>query len=1176
MKLSGKSLQLAICLLSLFGWGTPAVFAQRQRPPKSRAPQRPASALSGELAQAITELLKRDSLAAEEVDTLARRIKQPERKDAQLQPPADEAPLKELLAFWQDTLVDSSSPKPSDRVRQRFLEACEERPWRLAQLLAWLPENSDAQERLYRLWQNAPDEEGDWKPRLREWLKYGSPYFLAELQAEARDAAQPIEDRLRALSALAKLDWETARPLLEASGHPSALGELHTQAVARGESALAESARARLLALLNDRRDEANRVLAFHSLLAVEWPGQEAWYISLFSNPAFNGAAALAEQQKWLEELTTDGNKAEELAFGKTYLAMSFTDDRSGNTQNLLAQGLPERLVATVAQLTTNQDRAVRNAAVETLVAFLEHNPTETPATLAAARALLPWLSDASWSDALARLICVRRLGELNLPESVPGLITLLDDESEPILQVGAAEALTKYRDRRAVPGLRRVLERETNEERRGLFTTALFECGGLTDEEAAAAIEAYARLWAVPGGIEALVQVREGKGELPLQISIGRIFEDSDTLIVTAGLAALLFERVKALRTKEPLVAQSILRIVEVAPWPVAYQFLAQRLGEGWLDTDALILFLQSRAALQKHAASELQAVLSRGGLAAGVAAVVLEDADAARFVLKSKDVQAQRALLACARFVEAALPVELVAELLAVPALMPVAEQYLRDFDHPAARQLVWARHAGEALILGKGLPANELRRNEPNQPGVLEARYKQEVLAPATAAKAPLQELYALLPRKNQDRWEIRVRGGQAELRKYEQQGEVRWRQRPLTASELAEWRTFVSRAELEELRAAEPLDGADLALFLQLTPQRGRRLVTVTPQPQPRNPTLHEELSALFYRFSHSGEFKVRYAIEEKIPGVEIVLADATQLLSAVALVGQELRVLTIATETLRNTNPQNWQPEWRVLVKGELGEVTDEPPGRPLRTLSEAQRKLERFGFQPGIQTAQSVERSGSFVGVIFGETPGVWRVLSGGEPEKLLEGRFNNPVLTPDGRWLIVSKESQTGPAQVVRYQLSTQAPPRETVVPLPKGAAVVPVAYLAAHGKVLLGSEHGRFQAEGQGWLLDPATGATQPVQGDFRPVMELAFLQPTGNPDEFWAALPAETPKSQGWATVIGRYDARKFSFQPGLTLPELAVDSKEIWVDEAGNRVWLVYQGHLLRLPLRATPR
>ena len=106
-----------------------------------------------------------------------------------------------------------------------------------------------------------------------------------------------------------------------------------------------------------------------------------------------------------------------------------------------------------MAQLTTNQDRAVRNAAVEALAAFLEHSVTETPATLAAARALLPWLSDASWSDHLFRLLYIERLRELNLPESVSGLAAVLDDESDPIIQAVAAAALTKYRDRRAVPG---------------------------------------------------------------------------------------------------------------------------------------------------------------------------------------------------------------------------------------------------------------------------------------------------------------------------------------------------------------------------------------------------------------------------------------------------------------------------------------------------------------------------------------------------------------------------------------------------------------------------------------------------------------------------------------------------------------------------------------------------
>jgi hypothetical protein len=46
-------------------------------------------------------------------------------------PPADDAPIKELVAYWFNAQNVSGAPnalKPSDRVSQRLLEACEDRP----------------------------------------------------------------------------------------------------------------------------------------------------------------------------------------------------------------------------------------------------------------------------------------------------------------------------------------------------------------------------------------------------------------------------------------------------------------------------------------------------------------------------------------------------------------------------------------------------------------------------------------------------------------------------------------------------------------------------------------------------------------------------------------------------------------------------------------------------------------------------------------------------------------------------------------------------------------------------------------------------------------------------------------------------------------------------------------
>ena len=101
--------------------------------------------------------------------------------------------------------------------------------------------------------------------------------------------------------------------------------------------------------------------------------------------------------------------------------------------------------------------------------------------------------------------------------------------------------------------------------------------------------------------------------------------------------------------------------------------------------------------------------------------------------------------------------------------------------------------------------------------------------------------------------------------------------------------------------------------------------------------------------------------------------------------------------------------------------------------------------------------------------------------------------------------------------------------------------------------------------------YLLDAATGRTELVKGNFAPLEQIDKrpLQPTGKPDEFWAALPdADNNKTQ-----IGRYNARSFTFQPVLLLPHIAFDSMDLWVDEGNGKVYVTYEGQLLRVPLLA---
>jgi len=74
---------------------------------------------------------------------------------------------------------------------------------------------------------------------------------------------------------------------------------------------------------------------------------------------------------------------------------------------------------------------------------------------------------------------------------------------------------------------------------------------------------------------------------------------------------------------------------------------------------------------------------------------------------------------------------------------------------------------------------------------------------------------------------------------------------------------------------------------------------------------------------------------------------------------------------------------------------------------------------------------------------------------------------------------------------------------------------------------------------------------------------------LQSAGELGQYWAAIPDET-KNQ---TQVGRYNLKDFSFKPILTVPHIAFDSMSMWVDEKGGRLYVVYKGQLLRLPLKS---
>src|SRR5262245_42821518 len=130
MRLLRPTAIIAAFLIIAFS-APPALFSQMA--PKPSPPKRPAPRQShpkrpqraDALAPAINELLKLDPLLPGPPDSDS-----PDTSERNEKPPGDDAPIRELIKYWLENRSDamSGAQKLSEIVRQRLLEAVEDRP----------------------------------------------------------------------------------------------------------------------------------------------------------------------------------------------------------------------------------------------------------------------------------------------------------------------------------------------------------------------------------------------------------------------------------------------------------------------------------------------------------------------------------------------------------------------------------------------------------------------------------------------------------------------------------------------------------------------------------------------------------------------------------------------------------------------------------------------------------------------------------------------------------------------------------------------------------------------------------------------------------------------------------------------------------------------------------------
>lgn len=380
---------------------------------------------------------------------------------------------------------------------------------------------------------------------------------------------------------------------------------------------------------------------------------------------------------------------------------------------------------------------------------------------------------------------------------------------------------------------------------------------------------------------------------------------------------------------------------------------------------------------------------------------------------------------------------------------------------------------------------------------------------------------------------------------------------------------------------------------------LTKEKGRRVF---------NQGGYTEWLPILEQFTQLGTrdgAKMHYKLEEEIKGLEVLYAGELTVMG-VAQQGSELRIYVerpetkeegdertatydgededdeeLETQNLRRRVELNQaRYSWRVFANDKIAEPTSAPDFYSIvdgtRFITGDENDLDwdnNYMTQPQVIGPDSI---------IFAESyDGLYRQFAGSKPVRLgvEDAVYSHPIVTRDGRWVIVSKDKddEEESNQIVRLNLHTG---REFRVNLPPADQLFAVAALPTLNRVLLKRGKSDYVPTGgkatgpdkpEHYLLDPATGITRLVSGEFRPLQDIGgrFLQGTEKPDEFWAAISDEK-KNQ---TQIGRYSLKDFSFKPVTTVPQLQFDSMSMWVDAGQKKVYVVYKGQLLRLPLQA---
>lgn len=1188
-------------------------------------------------------------------------------------PPGDDAPIDELLDYWRT--LDSRhvelgyNPKPSERVLERILAEIEKDHTSLTQYLNILPDGERSADFVKDLYDsegaNGVFERGE-RQQIKKWLTYHSPYFsndLARIAQQVGDANEYVTNQDELL-ALARVDFDKARPLIDRLYADSsqrvsqvlAKWALYRHAMETNALGDIERYRDELKAVVENRSATGGmRDLALDALTKEkEWSGRDEWYYSLLGDET-------------LADLRVNG---------QSYTGLT----------TILYYAPDDKYIEKMLEFVRSDNPTIRAAAVRNLVVKINAKDSRI------IEALVPWLLDPKWAvdRGNSRLALVRALQDHQIPESVPGLVRMLDEkeiESGPTSGVGVAAnlaanamrpadelilpaantvpstnanaakkggpptyfypyrsiaiaALAKQKDGRAAPALRRVLSEVEGYERYSVVS-ALLACKGFSIPEQIDAIETAAkRNRDVRNGADANVAYSDyyvpantgmRKQLTPTELTAILSQQLLQSTEISDELAKAIVDRIEVLDERDPKLSEAYRALILKWKNSVFNILLLRDLKRDAADVTTIVRLVGQRKELREKHALDIFDLQTGKPVGVGIAACLLEDPVGFDTILDTGHTEAKTAMLACARLIRAPLPIAKVAENLKSNSqiLQTAAERYLEAEDSPDARALVLARHPNEAKILGATTAFYVEGTDQSNE--YLWMLYQsvgddslyngwgvgssndQELQAAEKRLQDEVKKDEELLGVYAYDSNFIRIYKDRAIFSWDED--DSRYRERPLTKFEFEDIKSYLTVSKVDELTPFLSCGGGYCgAKQLVMLGRNGGRRVYMNRGLYQRDGTSGFAFFAGLDKYFADLKLTratLKYNLSREIPGLEIILASDELHAETVWKNGADLRVAASLTsvrkqvkkdieKAFEDAESNEEVPEagegntayqmrvdlarkheydgygWHKVVDGMDGGPAEQPPGfefMPLKDKHSPEPTEEQWKARVG-----AVEvRAGD----------GGLYLISRGQRTLLKKGDFGYPVVSPNGRWAVVAQldDPESGP-RLLRINLITrkifpvtfdnyQTREAKAFVPILNKFLIVPQAGYYEDEDYAADLENGpddRVMLDPDPdsmMLLDPETGALQPAKNEFRPLSQQTFrpLQKAARVDEYWAALPG----SEKNETQIGIYSTKWLTFRPVMQIPKIKFNSMSMWVDEAGGKVYFVYRGHLLALPL-----